>query len=165
MKDQLSIINYQLSIVLIVLSLTACIEPPKYSDIPEITNVEFNKTGISSATEEFQISVFFQDGDGDFDGTANNLFITENRTCFTDAYTIPAIERNGNIDDISAMIFIPELIELCVLEWKNPTETDCLPFKKINTITDTVIYNIQIKDNAGNESNVFTSPELYIICN
>lgn len=145
--------------------LTACIKPPKYSDIPEITAVEFNKTGISSATEKFELRIFFQDGNGDFDGGANNLFITENRTCFTDVYTIPAIQRNGNIDDISGTILLPDLVELCVLEWKNPTETDCLPFEKVNTITDTVKYDIQIMDNAGNESNVFTSPNLYIICN
>jgi len=149
--------------------ITSCIEPPKYNDVPEITNVEFNKTSITSATrsatDTFQLNIFFQDGDGDYDGSVDNLFITESRTCFTDSYIIPTIERNGNIDDISAMIFIPDLVELCVIEWKNPTETDCLPFKKINTVTDTVIYNIQIKDNAGNESNIFTSPELYIICN
>jgi len=136
--------------LMIIFSLTACIEPPKYSDIPEITAVEFNKTGISSATENFELRIFFQDGNGDFDGGENNLFITENRTCFTDVYTIPAIERNGNIDDISGTIL---------------SETDCLPFKKVNTITDTVKYDIQIMDNAGNKSNVFTSPELYIICN
>ena len=150
--------------LLSLFSLTACIEPPKYSDTPEITAVEFNKTGISSGTEQFQLNIFFQDGNGDFDGGENNLFITESRTCFTDVYTIPAIEKNGNTDDISGVIAIPDLTEFCVLEWKNPTETDCLPFKKVNTITDTVQYDIQIMDNAGNESNVFTSPELYIIC-
>ncbi len=150
--------------LLFLFCFTSCIEPPKYSDIPEITAVEFNKTGISSGTEKFQLSIFFQDGNGDFDGGENNLFITENRTCFTDVYTIPAIKKNGNTDDISGVIAVPDLIELCVLEWKNPTETECLPFKKVNTITDTVQYDIQIMDNAGNESNIVTSPELYIIC-
>lgn len=167
MKELKSIFKPYIYIFILVslFSLSACIEPPKYSDIPEITAVEFNKTGISSGTEKFELHIFFQDGNGDFDGGVNNLFITENRTCFTDVYTIPAIERNGNIDDISGTILLPDLVELCVLEWKNQTETDCLPFKKVNTITDTVKYDIQIKDNAGNESNVFTSPELYIICN
>jgi len=140
-------------VIVLCVFFVACLEPPKFDDIPEITMVELDKNLLKSDTDKFLIKIHFQDGDGDFgfenvEDEKDNIIITDSRTCFVDKYKIPKIEENGNINDISGVISVVNT-EQCVLKWKPDPENPAQ----------------NIIDNAGNMSNVFTSPELYIECN
>jgi len=152
-------------LVLIVLSFlfVRCVEPPSFDIIPEITDISFSADTVT-CNSDFFMYILFQDGDGDIglpaDSAKNNLFITESRTNFTDPFTIPEVEENGKITDISGTINVA-LSELCI----NVNDLSQRPGCTIEGISiNTISYKVQMLDNEGNMSNEFTSPELIIKC-
>jgi len=151
----IAVINkYFILVFFIAVIFTACIDPPQFSEVPEITNITASKYQLQSGVDTFQLKIDFQDGDGDIgldsDSTENNLFLVDSRTAFQYAFTIPQIPENGNIKDISGNMTINMFPLTCL-----PTAGD----------TDSIYFDVQIFDNKDNASNVFTSPLFLIDCN
>jgi len=152
-----------LGLVILSFFLVRCVEPPSFDIVPQITDITFSADSVD-CNSDFFMYVYFQDGDGNIglptDSAVNNLFVTESRTNFTDPFTIPEVEENGRITDISGTINVA-LSELCI-NVDDLTQRPGCTLKDINI--NTISYKVQMQDNEGNMSNEFTSPELIIVC-
>lgn len=152
-----------LGIVIFTFLFVRCVEPPSFDTVPQITDITFSADTVN-CNSDFEMFISFQDGDGNIglptDSAVNNLFITESRTSFTDPFTIPEVEENGRITDISGTINVV-LNELCI-NIDDLTQRPGCSIAEINI--NTISYKVQMQDNEGNMSNEFTSPELIIRC-
>jgi len=152
-----------LSFIVLSFFFVRCVEPPSFDIIPQITDITFSADTVD-CNGDFFMYILFQDGDGNIglptDSAVNNLFITESRTDFTDPFTIPQVEENGKITDISGTINVA-LNELCI----NVEDLTQRPGCSIEGVDiNTISYKVKMQDNEGNMSNEFTSPELIIRC-
>jgi len=147
----LNLLKYILGLLAAGLFFNSCIEPPNFDNSPLITEVQLTKSVLQSGMDTFQVIIYFKDGDGDIglptDSTVNNLFLIDSRTDFQYAFTIPEIQENGNINDISG--------DLRINMFRLPGTTD----------TDTISFEVYLFDNALNQSNVVTTPSILINCN
>jgi hypothetical protein len=138
---------------ILIIFFIACLRPPDYSLIPEITFIELDTTEVTEMTDSVTITFGFTDGDGDLgalDGdTLPNTFIKDSRTGFIYTYQFPSITPDGNVKDISGTveIILPGIT--------------CVP----NVNVDQLTYEVYITDRAGNKSNSVTTPALTIYCN
>jgi hypothetical protein len=137
----------------IMFTLGSCIKPPEYSDVPFISMYEVNKTAfVEYDPDSLKVVIYFEDGDGDLGGAdldSLNMFWEDSRVPgFQIASKIPFIEMQGNHKAISGYIHVTRGISQCI----NPVEVD------------TFHYSIQIRDRAGNYSNIIRTPDLYLTC-
>lgn len=138
----------------------SCFNAPEYPDEPEISIKEILKSRSETYAGDSVIVVLaFKDGNGDLGkrnqaDTIPNLFITDKRFSIIDSlsYSIPNIPANGSVDDISGEIAINLLAKI----YCNPL----FPGK----LRDTLEFEIQVRDRAGNFSNKVTTGPFEIIC-
>jgi hypothetical protein len=154
--------------LIIITGLTACLEPPDFSDTPYIEYIGVSRDSmLQGVFEEDSISVFFhfEDGDGDLgreDNTLeNNVFLIDTRTGLQDnSFAIPFIPPQGSDNGIEGTITLLLFSTCCIF----PNGQDpCTPSQQFPY--DTLRYEIYITDRAGNESNhIFTEP-IVLLCN
>lgn len=138
----------------------ACFNAPEYPDTPEISVKEIVKSRAETyAGDSVVVVLAFKDGNGDLgkrnqSDTTPNLFITDKRFSIIDSlsYSIPNIPANGSVDAISGEISINLLAKI----YCNPLFPDKL--------RDTLEFEIQVRDRAGNFSNKVTTGAFEIIC-
>lgn len=145
-----------------ILFIASCIKPPDYPDEPVIEFVSVGKTSLLQNTDTTLITISFTDGDGDLgledSETDKNFILTDTRTGFQEFYKIPFIPQQGVGNGISGEIAINVLAQCCV-----PTNgVPCQP--NPGQPPENIVYTIQIKDRAGNLSNMVTMPPLELIC-
>lgn len=156
--------NYSLPtfLALFLCLWVACINFDNYPPEPAITAITINKTSIQNLVGDFVITLQFQDGDGNLGTTEQspeaNVFIIDQRDQFVTNYSFTDIS-GGAEQAISGSIDIAITSECCRVLSGIP----CTP-QAIYPPTDTVRYDVVIKDRAGNLSNVVTTPPLLIIC-
>lgn len=142
--------------------LNACLNPDSYPPEPEITNITLNKQSIQNLNDNFVITLTFQDGDGNLGTTEAmpdaNVFVIDRRDQFVTNYAFADISGGGE-QAISGTIDITINSECCRVISGIP----CTPQANYPP-TDSVQYDVVIKDRAGNLSNVLTTPTLLIIC-
>ncbi|WP_235295697.1 hypothetical protein [Portibacter marinus] len=155
--------------VLILFSLViSCINAPDYPVEPEIEYIGISKNTLeqnSLNTDSLFLTFSFTDGDGDLghqpDDTSRNIFIRDLRTGnFQDKFKSPYIPEegigNGITGDIELLLFTT-----CCL-FPDPSIPPCSAPDQYPL--DTVIYEIFIKDRAGNESNRIQTEPIIIRC-
>ena len=86
------------------------------------------------------------------DSEQYNIFLIDSRSGSVTPGAFPIIPAQGNVDDISGTISY-------LLQGGS---IGCLPFN--TSPLDTLVYTIQIKDRAGNLSNLFEAPPIIIGC-
>lgn len=152
-----------LLLVFLSLLIAACVKPEEFAEEPLITQVYFNKAQIQNRVEGFSITIEFQDGDGNIGTTEEfpeaNAFVRDTRTDFVDSLSVENLEPDGNIKDISGIITFDFQSECCIAI----TGVTCTPDAEYPP-TEDVIYEVFIKDRAGNVSNIVQAPPLKIIC-
>ena len=141
------------------LLIYGCVEPPDYPNEPVIEFRAVNSNQLVARTipedasrqlDTLYISFGFTDGDGDLGSDSLNVFVTDKRTGNADeVYSIGEIPQAGATNGISGEItvMIPEVF--------------CFPNSNPR---DTLIYEIQIFDKAGNASNVIETSPIILIC-
>lgn len=108
-----------------------------------------------------QVTIMFTDGDGDLGSNDSlNVFFTDLRDNFEAyQYKIPFIPEEGAANGISGEIYIDLLTSCCYF----PDNTaPCEPSETFPT--DTVTFEVYIKDRAGHESNHITLPPITLLC-
>lgn len=138
----------------------SCFNAPDYPDQPEITINGIRKSRtIPLAGDSVIVVLGFKDGNGDLGkrnqgDTTPNLFIMDKRFNVIDSlsYSIPNIPQNGSVNDISGEIEINLLSKI----YCNPL----FPGK----LSDTLEFEIQVRDRAGNFSNKVTTGQIEITC-
>jgi len=146
----------------------ACINAPDYPDEPEIEYIGLSKSTLdqnSLNTDSLFVTFSFTDGDGDLGhepaDTSRNIFIKDLRTGnFQDKFKSPYIPEegigNGITGDIELLLFTT-----CCL-FPDASIPPCSAPDQFPL--DTVIYEIFIKDRAGNESNKIKTEPIIIRC-
>jgi hypothetical protein len=145
----------------------ACVSPPEFPNEPVLTFEGLNKAQIYQFTngplDSVQIHFSFTDGDGDLsqiDSDSVDVFLTDSRLGIQSPFRLPLIPPEGTGNGISGDIFI-NLINTtgicCIFNNRLCAEDPTYPI-------DTFSYTIQIKDRAGNMSNVIRTDQIQVLC-
>lgn len=157
---------YLVLVIFFCLFQYSCVNAPDYPIEPEITYVGISKNTIVqgvSNIDSLHIYMEFTDGDGDIgtkDENIFNIFLIDKRTDqLQDQFIAPYVPSAGAANGISGEIdilvyttccFFPDNIPPCESPAQYPT--------------DTIQYEIYIKDRAGHESNRILTDLITINC-
>jgi hypothetical protein len=111
--------------------------------------------------EDFtQVTLGFSDGDGDLGAEEElNLFFVDMRDSFETEFGIPFIPEEGAGNGITGEIQVRLPTSCCIFPNEQPP---CTPSQLFPT--DTVIYEVYLKDRAENLSNRITLPPITLLC-
>lgn len=147
--------------------MLACQSTDDYSIIPSIKYIGVTKSALIQGDlnqDSLWLTFSFQDGDGDLAYSANSIekdiFLYDKRLgLLLDSYKIPELANtNGNSLEGSMQILI---YTTCCLFKDNIPPCSAPP----QYPTDTLLFEIYIKDRAGHESNRISSQPIILYCN
>lgn len=144
-------------------------EPPNYPNQPTIEYVGVNKRSIlqgstTAARDTLIITFSFTDGDGDLGSDSTNLFLRDSRDNSLVPNRLFPIPEQGSGNGVSGEITIriPNKVAgpniCCIFPDRRVCQTDP------RFARDTFSYSIQMKDRAGNLSNIIRTETLTILC-
>ncbi len=142
---------FLLSVLVLILS---CNKKSKFSVVPKITyktlQPQILKAGAS--TGGTTLSIYFEDGDGDIGFGTYNLFLKDSRDGTIAKMKIPTIpDAYSPEKGLKGLITVDYLAALLILR------PDTAHFN-----SDTLRWEIYMKDQAGNLSNTIYSDSLYL---
>lgn len=155
---------------ILFLSITmmiACTKPPDYSDTPEIAFANLSKNTMVAAadfSDNLILTISFTDGDGDIginDGTPSVYFKDLRDGSEFISFVAPEIPEQGVGNGISGEMYIDVNTTCCI----HPIDSldGCLAdFSDFPS--DILVYEVYIKDRAGNKSNVIETDPITLIC-
>lgn len=144
-----------------------CVRPPDFPDEPVIAFKSLSKQTMRQSINQFADSSFltftFTDGDGDLgdeDNDSLNVYVTDGRDGVEKfKYRIPYIEPQGTGNGIEGEIRVKLNTTCCIYP---DGQVPCT--KSTDFPTDTLFYEIYIKDRKGNKSNVIQTPMIVLLC-
>lgn len=158
--------NYSYKIIILsIIILNGCASPPDYPIEPVITYKSMTKNHLKQSAfniDSLSITFSFTDGDGDI-GTNDStlsLFVIDTRDGNEfSKYKLPYVSEQGTSNGISGEVQFVIYTTCCYYPNGAPP---CKP----STIhpTDTVIYNIYMKDRAGHKSNIIKTDPIILDC-
>lgn len=142
-----------LSLGLVFILLFSCNKVNKYAVTPKISFFQMTVDQMKAGQDTtFFVYIKFEDGDGDIGFGTNNLFFIDKRDTDTVAYEIPAIpDRFEPKRGLSGSLQVEILAAPLILR----TDT-------IHKERDTLVWDIYMKDQAGNMSNMVNSSPLIL---
>jgi hypothetical protein len=158
-------------LLILAFGVFSCVQPPNYSNVPEIEFVQFNQDSITqglaqNVNDTLEVTFSFTDGDGDIgdETEAIDVFLIDSRDNFPNPIKLPVIPNIGTENGISGEITVRipnKPSNICC------TYPDGSPPCTINNEfpVDTFSYQIYMVDRAGNESNRIQTDQITIICN
>lgn len=149
-------------IFIVSLFIIACVTPPDYPKEPRIQFLNYSKSTMRQGEFGFEDTTFvklsFTDGDGDLGGDSLAVFFRDVRLNHWDSlFQLPKIPSRGASAGVSGTIEL-RLGTTCCLDIIPP----CRPSS--TKLLDTIVYEIFIKDRAGNQSNMVRATPLYLQC-
>ncbi|MEO1514164.1 MAG: hypothetical protein AAFV95_04100 [Bacteroidota bacterium] len=155
-----------LSLLLAFCLMESCTKPPDYPDEPVITFERLSKNVIRQRAKDSLLMVFsFTDGDGDLGDAENsaNVFLTDTRdgSSFI-TYSVPFVPVQGANNGISGEISVVLSAEFQICCIPPAGLRPCESYPQFPS--DTLIYEIQLQDRAGNLSNVIQSAPIFLQC-
>lgn len=162
------------SLLGISILLHGCISPPSYPIEPQISFLSISKT-TAVQLDSLRVEFSFTDGDGDLgfepyspsdcdlcsDSCLTeetlSIFVFDNRSECLTPFNVPSIPPKGSSDAISGKINMVIYPVCCIVNG-----FACIPSSE--QPTDTVIFSIQLKDRAGNLSNIIDLPPVIVSC-
>ncbi len=161
--------SFRLFLALSVIStFLACEVSPGFSDIPELTYVGISDNSMDQGSVNND-SIFlyfdFKDGDGDIglaqDAIPSDLILTDSRTGGVfDRFKLPEIPPAGAANGIEGSVELKVYTTCCIFEDGIPPCSSPLAIPR-----DTLVLDIQLTDQAGNESNIIQTDQIIIFCN
>jgi len=147
--------------------LQSCATPPEYPVEPIIEYMGISKDTLrrGAMQEDTTFVTFsFTDGDGDIGNKDSiDLFVTDSRTGVTESqYRVPAVPRLGASNGIKGQITFRLFTTCCIFPpdlGLDPCFGEAASFRY-----DKVVYEIYLRDRAGNESNRIKTEPIYIRC-
>ena len=142
--------------ILAILSLLlfSCNKKHSYSNTPKITFDRLSQNTTQAGSQDIiYIRFLFEDGDGNIGFGTNNLFLKDSRDTVFQNYKIPDIPSKFNPEDgLKGSIQVSYEAAFLLLR------SDSL-----HQESDTLTWDIYMKDQAGNESNTITTSPLILI--
>ena len=144
--------------------LSSCLTEPTFDIVPRIEFRSITKNVMNQTTPSVQDStlttIYFEDGDGDIGGDSLAIFVIDKRTDQIDIqFRVTEIEIDGVSNAISGTIAFPILSTCCIYD---TGQIPCSPSNPL--IEQEVIYEVFIRDRAGNESNRIALTPITLIC-
>lgn len=165
--------HFLLLSTLIALAVS-CIQPPDYPIEPVIEYLGVSKASLQQGQgveDTVLVVIGFTDGDGDIGSfnqssgqVALDLFFTDQRTGITvETFSMPFVPELGVTNGISGEITVRLFTTCCIFPpWVNDASAPCQP--SLQYPADTLVYEIYIKDRAGNESNRIETEPIILRC-
>jgi hypothetical protein len=157
--------------------LTYCVRPPDYPVEPVIEFVAVSPGTIlqrpffsNPDTVYTNLTFSFTDGDGDLGvsdtSSVKSIIIRESRSPEVPKdYRFPLVDPQGAGNGISGDVTVRIPVSCCIPDPLNGVQLPpCDPNSPSGQLRDTLIYTIQIKDRAGNLSNVIQTAPIVLIC-
>jgi hypothetical protein len=151
-----------LYLLTLLVAFATCISPPDYPIEPQITFFYMTKNIMRQgygSEDSVYITLSFTDGDGDLGSKDSlNVFITDKRSNkpIEQTYRIPFVPEAGAKNGISGEIRFLMYTTCCL-----SLEPCRLPPPRA---TDTLVYEIYIKDRAGHKSNMVLTNPIQLQC-
>ncbi|MFN0274979.1 MAG: hypothetical protein ACKVPJ_04485 [Chitinophagales bacterium] len=120
-------------------------------DVPYIELRSVSPTTVTEYVDSILFEIFYQDGNGDLGYESPDsmaLFITDARIFTTEQYHIPMLTPAGTELTIQGILNV-KLDRTIMIDDSNPSET--------------VQFKVQIKDRAGNYSNIVTTQDITVL--
>jgi hypothetical protein len=160
LKKQLFIIGITLTLLL----TGSCTKPPDYPIEPIIKFLSMSKTKLKQSSinaDSLRVTFSFTDGDGDIGSNDSlSLFVIDKRDGFVSSkYKIPFVTESGATNGISGEVEFVIFTTCCYFPDGQAPCTPSLTFP-----TDTVIYDIYLKDRAGHKSNIIQTLPIVLDC-
>lgn len=148
----------------IITSLVSCVSRPDFPIEPviEFVSMENNQMVQNSFnTDSIRVTFSFTDGDGDLgDQDSLNIFIRDNRDQFiASKYRLPEFPPEGAQRGVRGEITVTIYTTCCIYPDGTPP---CEP--SLQYPTDTLRYDIFIRDRAGHFSNTIQTDPIIILC-
>lgn len=159
-----------LSLVLLcatfLLALYGCIKEPDYPIEPYIEFVSMSKSTLNQGQNKedtLYITFSFTDGDGDLgynpEDNETDIYLTDIRPFgITTEYKLPRLPQRGVSKGISGEVTIKVFTTCCILDPTDPCMVQ--PDSSVS-----FHWELQIRDRAGNFSNVIETEPVTVICN
>ena len=149
--------------------LTTCTDEPNFPVEPKLDLVRIGKTvlkqgrSIEEGGDTTMVTVYFEDGDGDIGGDSSiTIYRIDTRSGFTEPiYRVVEIPLEGVSSSISGEIDFA-LPPTCCNYIGDNTPIPCEVYPPVPE--QEVIFEIYIKDRAGNQSNTIALPPLTLLC-
>ena len=142
-----------LFIAIISILTTSCNKKTKMANVPKLTFKAMDRSTVQAGSEEdVNISFLFEDGDGNIGFGTNNLFFKDSRDTALIPYMIPNIPDKFN----------PESGLKGVILVQFPAAFLLLRTDTLHKESDTLTWDIYLKDQAGNMSNTITTTQLVL---
>ena len=157
-------------VLIFMVSVIGCVQPPDYPDEPAIFYNSINKTVIAQGntnapSDTLAITFDFEDGDGDIgsDGDSLDVFLTDSRDGFVNKFKLPVIPDQGIGNGISGSVtlYVPNKPFNICCTYPDGAQA-CLP--NPNFPTDTFSFSIQMRDRKGRFSNKIQTETITILC-
>lgn len=149
---------------LLVFLVASCTKPPDYPITPIIQFVGMTKTHMKQSSinsDSLSVTFSFTDGDGDIgDKDSLTLFVTDTRDGFVSSkYKIPYVAESGAANGLSGEVQFVLFTTCCYFP---DGQAPCTP--SLTYPTDTVVYDIYMKDRAGHKSNIIKTLPIILSC-
>ena len=145
--------RHLLIIAIISIIVTSCNKKTKYANVPKLTFREVSPSIVQAGGEgNVNISFLFEDGDGNIGFGTNNLFLKDSRDTQLIPYTIPDIPDKFNPESGLKGIMLVQF----------PAAFLLLRADSLHKDSDTLTWNIYLKDKVGNISNTITTTPLIL---
>lgn len=143
--------------------IECCTQAPDFSEVPAISFVSMSRNTMKQSkfpTDSIRVVFSFQDGDGDINikDSANVFIIDKRQNALQEQYVIPMVPKLGSNKGISGEISITIHTTCCLPPNGKPCE------KLVDFPRDSLVYQIYIKDKAGNKSNVIETKPVFLDC-
>jgi len=153
-------------LILLILtgSIVSCISRPDFPIEPVLEFVSMDKNQMvqnSFNTDSIRITFSFTDGDGDLgDQDSLNIFIRDNRDQYIAAqYRLPELPPEGASRGVRGEITVTIYTTCCIFPDGTPPCEASLQYP-----TDTLQYEIFMKDRAGHISNTIKTDPIILLC-
>ena len=142
-------------IILLTLVITySCNKETKYSNIPKIKFLSLSHSVVKAGSDtDIVIRFDFEDGDGNIGFGTKNLILSDSRYNDTIPYEIPVIEERYSPEN-----GLKGIIQVSYSAAFLFTRTD-----SVHLESDTLRWNIYMKDQAGNVSNTIQTSDLILV--
>ena len=150
-------------------SVSSCVKPPQFPVEPVITyrgvdNAQVFQGSATAPNDTLTLRFSFTDGDGDlsFANDSVDIFLVDSRVPqFPITYRIPSINPEGASNGIEGDIWVnipnKPLNICCYINGQACAASS-------SQAIDTFSYSIQIRDRAGNNSNVIRTEKITVLC-
>ncbi len=139
---------------ILTLSILSCNKKHKYSNIPKLTFKNLSEDVVTAGLDRtIYINFNFEDGDGNIGFGTPNLFLKDSRDTVWAPFVIPDIPSK----------FTPENGLKGVIQLKYNAAYLLLRNDSLHVNSDTLTWDIYMKDEAGNVSNTITSTPLVLV--